>query len=188
MDNVLNLLDICSSGSKTLGPGMRYVIWVQGCPFHCKGCISPESQVIERNILVDIAELSEEIVSLNKITGITISGGEPFLQAKVLALLLKTVKAKRPELNVIVFTGYKIEDLSWTDALELISQIDALIDGPYIPELNDGSGLRGSSNQRIHFISDKLSPFREEMETGNRKVEIYINNTYAKIVGIPIKH
>ena len=65
--------------------------------------------------------------------------------------------------------------------------IDLLIDGPYIEELNDGKGLRGSSNQRLHFLTNKLLPFKEHLEKGGRNNEVILESNGMHIVGIPRK-
>jgi anaerobic ribonucleoside-triphosphate reductase activating protein len=184
MTDNLNIFDVCA-GTRALGPGFRYVIWVQGCPFNCKGCTSPEGRPVEVRILADIRKLSEAIVENQHITGITISGGEPFLQAASLTALLTDVCMKRPDLTVIVFTGFLIEQLDWDSAQSLLKLTDVLIDGPYIEELNDNVGLRGSSNQRIHFLSDRLAEYRERLETGARINDVFVRDGYQRIVGVP---
>ena len=83
-ESIINLLEICPDGCRTLGPRLRYVIWTQGCPFNCKGCISPEGQPVDANNIVTVDALAEDIVSRTELTGLTISGGEQFLQYKSL--------------------------------------------------------------------------------------------------------
>ena len=115
-------------------------------------------------------------------------GGEPFLQAKELGTLLSKVLRVRPELNVILFTGYKFEDLSKEDYKFVLNFVDVLIDGEYIDGLNDNKGLRGSSNQVIHFLSSRLLPYKELLEEGKRKRELHvINETELLTIGIADK-
>lgn len=187
-ESIINLLELCPDGCRTLGPGLRYVIWTQGCPFNCKGCISPEGKPVDANIIVSVDELAKDIVSRSSITGITISGGEPFLQYDSVLELLKMVKQERPEMDILIFTGFTLEKLVWEGAKEILKLVDVLIDGPYIPEMNDGVGLRGSSNQKIHFLTSKLIKYKEEMESGPRKVEMDIQQGYTRVIGIPIKN
>lgn len=183
----LNLLNICRSGTQALGPGLRYVIWVQGCPFSCPGCITPEGQEVNEVLMTETELVAEDILSRTLITGLTVSGGEPFLQAASLTDLVNRVKGAKPEFNVIVFTGYKIEQLTWPEAKSFLSVIDVLVDGPYVDELNDGKGLRGSSNQRIIFLTDRLKAHREDMETGARKHDVDIHQDETLFIGIPEK-
>ena len=186
MRQILNIYHICK-GSRALGPGLRYVIWVQGCIQCCKGCISPQSRPLKINKLFSIDDLAADIIVTQGIDGITISGGEPFLQAEQITGLIERVQAQRPELNVLLFTGYTIEQLSSEKARLLQSHIDVLIDGPYVEELNDEIGLRGSSNQRIHFLTPRLLPFKEELEHGGRNNEVVVDSDGLQIIGIPRK-
>ncbi len=181
----LSIYDICRNGTKVLGPGLRYVIWTQGCPFHCAECATPESRPITNDKEVSIATLAKDIQDRPSIKGITISGGEPFLQAAGLTNLLTLVLKERPELTVIVYTGYQIDDLTWAESKKLLAHTDLLIDGPYRPELNDNQGLRGSSNQKLHFLTPRLLPWKDELENGKRKVEYHIQSNRIKAFGIP---
>ena len=75
MGHKLNILQLYRKGSRALGPGLRYVIWVQGCPFHCPHCETPEGRSFEPNTLIDVNALANDIISHQEIEGITISGG-----------------------------------------------------------------------------------------------------------------
>jgi len=184
MSSVLNILQLCRNGSRALGPGLRYVIWVQGCPFRCPHCETPEGRSFAPNILINVNELAKDIINRSEIEGITISGGEPMEQAGLLADLLELVLAKRPELNVISYTGYLIEQLKANDALRFISHLDVLIDGQYIHEKNDNLGLRGSSNQRVHFLTDRLIDYVKMFTEERRKIEIRFKGPYVSVIGL----
>ena len=101
--------------------------------------------------------------------------------------MLNKVVESRPELNVIIFTGFLKENLLSKEALSVLSLTDLLIDGRYIDELNDGIGLRGSSNQRLHFLTDRLLPYKKELLFGKRQIEININDNRIDAIGIPLK-
>ena len=182
----LNIYHICEE-SIALGPGVRYVIWVQGCMQQCKGCITPQSRSMDTKHLMKVNDIAQSIIDNKHIDGVTISGGEPFLQATNLAKLLEIVKRERPELNVLVFTGYYFEELGSDKARGFMQYIDLLIDGPYVDELNDEKGLRGSSNQCFHFLTKEFLPFQEEMEKGGRNNEIVVGMDGIHIIGIPRK-
>ena len=173
-----------TQATKALGPGSRYAIWVQGCPFNCRECIAPDWIPIRKADIYDIEELVKEVVSL-PIDGITISGGEPMLQAGELSVFLKLIYSTRPGLTTIVFTGFKIEQLIWQEAKDLLAQTDLLIDGLYQRNLHTTSGLRGSENQRLHFLSDKLLPYRQSLESEHQIVELQIQDNGILQVGIP---
>ena len=182
---LLSIFDICRQGSRVLGPGLRYIIWTQGCPFRCDGCVTPSSRPRTHDKLVRIDELADDILCRPYIEGITISGGEPFIQAGVLADFLDIVQGKRPELTVITYTGFLLETLMGKDEKRLLNHVDLLIDGPYVRKLNDNKGIRGASNQRLHFLTSRLLPWREALLEDKRKVEFHVSNEGAKVYGVP---
>lgn len=186
MEAWLNIYYICEQ-SIALGPGNRFIIWTQGCLQNCLGCITPLSRSLEIKHLIRVNDLAERIVANNDINGVTISGGEPFLQATNLTKLLEVIHKKRPELNIIVYTGYTIEQLTSEKAKKILEYIDLLIDGPYIDSLNDEKGLRGSNNQRFHYLTNKLIKYNKEIENCGRNNEILIGADGTHIIGIPRK-
>ncbi len=121
-------------------------------------------------------------------TGITFSGGEPFRQSRGLAEVARLARRRR-DVDIICFSGYQLEQLRkdppnpWTDML--LSQLDVLVDGPYIAALNDNKGLRGSVNQRIHYLTPRLSTYF--LEETPRKAEIQVQDGQAFLVGVPPK-
>ncbi len=184
---LLNIAHICPA-TKALGPGLRAAIWVQGCCFNCPGCIAPDWIPYRIAKLIPPEILAEQLLSDDRIEGLTFSGGEPMLQAAGLALLAKTARKKR-DISIICYTGFTLEQLQQNPpgpgVKDLLSEIDVLIDGPYIPSLNDDKGLRGSSNQRIHFLTDRLKNF--DFQTSPRTTEIHVLNGEVLLVGIPSK-
>jgi anaerobic ribonucleoside-triphosphate reductase activating protein len=173
--------------TNVLGPGNRAALWVQGCPFHCRGCIVPEWQVFQTNQLVSVDEVAQWILDSKSITGLTISGGEPLHQAKALVELIRILKNHR-ELDIISFTGFTLSQLinripMYPEVGEYLDEIDVLIDGPYVKELDDNRGLRGSSNQKIHYLTERL--VHHDFEYGPRNVEFYINKQDITLAGIP---
>ena len=169
-----------------LGPGERAVVWVQGCPFRCVGCIAPEWLPIDSTHLMPIEDLVDRLLSSPSVTGLTFSGGEPMLQAGSLAQVARLVRQRR-DVNIITFSGYAYEILqrkSMASGIpELLSQIDVLIDGPYIKALNNGVGLRGSSNQHIIHLTSRLQQY--DLEKWPRGVEINLSGNEIVSVGIP---
>lgn len=178
---MLNVLDTCRCTS-VLGPGKRYAIWVQGCLKNCLGCGTPEGQSTGINRLIEVAELAEDILDQHHIEGITISGGEPFLQVKAMAELVRLIRLHK-DLGVIVFTGYylqELRDLDDQDTNNLLDCIDLLIDGPYVEDMNDNLGLRGSANQTMWYLTERYKEYCDFIEIGPRKLEI----TKTQIIGI----
>jgi len=124
--------------------------------------------------MYETGSIAEMIIESDGIDGLTISGGEPLLQSEAVCELLSRVKEKRPELSVILFTGYTIEQVRLLCSKQVLDYIDVLIDGEYKEELNDGRGLRGSSNQNIHFLTPALLKHKEDLENGKRTREIHL--------------
>lgn len=171
------------SAVSVLGPGIRYVIWVQGCRKRCKGCTAPDSRPEGAGEKIDVNYLVWDIL-LSDREGITISGGEPFLQAEQLAEMLRGVK-KHKDIGVIVYTGYRYEelhDIPYAD--ELLKLTDLLIDGEYIQELDDGKSLRGSSNQRIIPLTDRYSQDLYMYGNEGRAVERIVRNGEIHDIGV----
>ncbi len=133
------------------GPGIRLVVFVQGCLQACPGCHNPETHTTEGGQLYNIDEILERYAENPLLDGVTFSGGEPFLQAYPLALLAKMIHGKGG--TVFTYTGYVFENLVRTGlpgALSLLEETDLLIDGPYIEDQASlDLDFRGSANQRI---------------------------------------
>jgi anaerobic ribonucleoside-triphosphate reductase activating protein len=117
----------------------------------------------------------DKIVESTDIDGLTVSGGEPMLQKEALSSLLHKVREMRPDLSVILFTGYLLEDFQSDVSKDVLDCIDLLIDGEYYHEQNDDMGLRGSANQRLHFLTSRLTSHKEELETGKRKYDMHLH-------------
>ncbi|MBO4524764.1 MAG: anaerobic ribonucleoside-triphosphate reductase activating protein, partial [Ruminococcus sp.] len=145
------------------GPGIRFTIFVQGCPHDCKGCHNPQTHDFNGGIIISTEVLLEKIKGNPLLDGVTFSGGEPFCQAQALASLGKEIK--KLGLNIITYTGYTFEKLfesrdqnNWD---ELLKVTDILIDGPFILEQKDWEiKFRGSSNQRYIDCQESIKQGR----------------------------
>ena len=139
------------------GPGIRFVVFFQGCPHHCEGCHNPKTLDPSAGEVYGIEDVKGEITAARGITGVTFSGGEPFLQPEALVQLVKFVKELG--LHVIIYSGYTYEELVSMAAKEntieeILQHTDILIDGKYLKAQKDLSlAFRGSSNQRIIDVS-----------------------------------
>ncbi|MFC1550945.1 4Fe-4S single cluster domain-containing protein [Candidatus Latescibacterota bacterium] len=182
----LNIAELCPY-TKALGPGRRFAIWLQGCPRSCDGCISPEWREFKKEQYFTPGELAQQINKSRGIEGITISGGEPMIQAVFLVEMLDLAHSHFPDLSVICFTGYILEELVESDSKsinDLLKHIDVLIDGPFIKSLDDGVGLRGSSNQRIRFLTERYADLQTWFETCERVSEDHLRKGYNLHVGL----
>jgi anaerobic ribonucleoside-triphosphate reductase activating protein len=183
----LHIAETCVS-TRALGPGLRSVAWVQGCPFNCRGCIAPEWIPWQPAREVDPADLAAELLADPSVSGFTFSGGEPMSQAAGLALVIKNARQQR-DLTLICFTGYRLAELRarppGPGVADLLAQTDVLIDGRYVAARNDGRGMRGSANQRVHFLTGRLRHAEAELTGGPRRAEIRIRSGSALLVGVP---
>ena len=179
--------------TKVLGPGQRYAIWLQGCEKHCPNCIFPNGQPLDcGGQWHSVENIWSEIKSVPNLTGITISGGEPFLQSVAVAKLIKILHSEST-LDAMIFTGYTLDELQnkHDAAIDFILEnIDILVDGEYREELNTDSLYRGSDNQVVHYLSPKYLPFKDLIaRTKNRSLEfVYRKDSEFFMVGIPPKN
>lgn len=133
------------------GPGYRFTVFVQGCPHACPGCHNPQSHDFQGGYLADTAEIIGRMGANPLVRGVTLSGGEPMMQAAALCEIAQAAKEKG--LSVWCYTGYTLEALMSrqdADCMRLLSYIDVLVDGPYIAcERSLELLYRGSANQRL---------------------------------------
>ncbi len=143
------------------GPGLRYVVFVQGCPHHCEGCHNPETHALTGGSLTDTDTLFEECIENPLTKGVTFSGGEPFCQAEALYKLGERLKQR--DYHLMCYSGWTFEELVKMAEKEeyvgkLLHIIDVLVDGRF--ELKNRSltlRFRGSTNQRIIDVQRSLS-------------------------------
>jgi len=144
------------------GPGLRAVIWTQGCRHNCKGCHNPGTHDFNGGFLMDTEDIIGELKDLKLHRGITFSGGDPFEQPYECLEIAKA--AKQIGLDIWCYTGYTLEELinkrgsktkdGW---IEFLKHIDVLVDGPFILERkNLLLKFMGSDNQRIIDVKKSL--------------------------------
>lgn len=176
--------------TRALGPFLRFALWVQGCPLRCPGCMTPDALSFDGGRLVPIESLAAEILAVDEIEGLTISGGEPFAQAAGLAALMGRLRGRR-DLGLILYSGYRLRDLqrqARRDAgvADLLAEIDLLIDGPYRAARNDGAPLRGSANQELWPLTSRYLPnLQAYSPEQHREVELHVSIGERMLVGIP---
>ncbi len=175
---------------KVLGPGNRVGIWTCGCEHHCVGCSNPELWQCKSQYEISVDSLCELLRTQlhgKQVDGFVITGGDPFFQANDLAKLLPHLK--RYSNDLLVYTGYTLEELRGFNNPSIaacLNEISVLIDGRYIQDLNDGSILRGSSNQRIFFFDDSIRPKYENYfsEIGKNRIQNFTCSDGVISVGI----
>ena len=133
------------------GPGYRLAVFVQGCPHACPGCHNPKTHDFAGGYLSDTDQIIAQMGKNPLVRGVTLTGGEPMMQAEALCEVASAAKAKG--MNVWCYTGYTLETLQRENnpaRMRLLEHVDVLVDGPYIAherslELN----FCGSKNQRL---------------------------------------
>lgn len=156
------------------GPYKRVAIWFQGCDILCKNCCNPHLQLLEKRNIITLAKLVDiikECKENHQIEGVTFLGGEPTLQQN-LYLLAKNIQEFN--LGVILFTGKNLNRLDEN----LIQHCDIIIDGEFeIENLDTSRNLIGSSNQNIHYISNRYTNIKEWfLEKRVKKVHVEVND------------
>ena len=138
------------------GPGLRFTVFTQGCRHNCPGCHNPESWDINAGTPTSIAEILD-IILADPFADVTFSGGDPMFQPEGFAELARAIRAASSK-SIWCYTGFTFEQILANPRQKaLLSQIDVLVDGPFIQSLRDESLLfRGSSNQRIINVSRSL--------------------------------
>ena len=139
------------------GPGIRYVVFTQGCPHGCPGCHNPQTHDFAGGKEVAVDTLLADITKSPFVKAVTLSGGEPFCQPAALAELAAPLKEKG--YHLMCYTGYTFEHLlEKQDALPLLEQLDLLVDGPFVEaQKNIELKFRGSANQRVLDVPASLA-------------------------------
>lgn len=172
----------------TLGIGKRIGIWTIGCNRNCPGCSNPELQFFNKDNDVSIPSIMETINKF-KFDGVTISGGEPFLQSHDLKLLVEELLKNKIE-DILVFTGYTIKqlyDMHDDDVEFILKNISVLIDGPYIESKPSNKILVGSTNQKIFILKEKYKKKYERYLKKDKAVDIFKGDKETHIIGVPIE-
>ena len=164
-------------GTTAEGPGLRTVVWFQGCSIQCEGCINPHLFSRSGGSLVSIESIVAEAVSAG-VEGITLIGGEPFDQAAAGAALAR--RARLSGLGIIAFSGYEFESLMGRgpDTEAFLAETDLLVDGPYQEQNPEpGRALVGSTNQRFIHLTDRYKDYRPEQTANRLDVRVLADGT-----------
>jgi anaerobic ribonucleoside-triphosphate reductase activating protein len=161
------------------GPGIRFTVFAQGCPHHCQGCHNESTHDFNGGVETEIVSILREIDKNPLLSGVTLSGGEPFCQAEGFCVLARELKSRG--LHVVTFSGYTYEELielarspgpDGTAVMGLLDLTDLLIDGRFELALRDLTlCFRGSQNQR-------LIDMNKTRETG----KIVLDDKYMNVI------
>lgn len=138
------------------GPGVRYVVFSQGCKHNCKGCHNPDTHDFNEGKEIEVEEIITDILSKKHIDGVTLSGGDPFYQAEGFQYIAE--KLHENNIHVMCYTGFTYENIILnTEMKGLLENIDILIDGPFIESKKTFKiAFRGSENQRAIDVKKSL--------------------------------
>jgi anaerobic ribonucleoside-triphosphate reductase activating protein len=144
--------------SRANGPGLRAVVWVQGCSLGCPGCFNPQTHPRKGGKAVLVEDLLAEIKTRkDQIEGVTISGGEPLQQMPALLELLKHLR-RETRLSVLTFTGFTWDEVQrMPHSAELLANLDVLIAGRFEASQRLARGLIGSANKTVHFLTQRYN-------------------------------
>jgi anaerobic ribonucleoside-triphosphate reductase activating protein len=144
--------------SRANGPGLRAVVWFQGCTLNCPGCFNPSMHDPNAGYEADTAAVVRQMLGSNiPVEGVSVSGGEPFQQPEALLDLVQRVKNSGQ--SVLVFTGYNLGELhEMSLGRSILRSVDVLVAGRYLRARHLGHGLLGSANQKIHCLTARYQP------------------------------
>lgn len=172
----------------SLGIGTRIGIWVTGCMRNCKGCANPELQYFDESKDADVEDLYQ-VIRQYPYTGVTISGGEPFLQTKDLATLIRRFVEDGIE-DILVFTGFLLEELRAKqdpDIDYVLDHIAVLVDGPFVEEKLDKHPLRGSTNQRVFIFKEQFKKDYDDYIADGPRIDVLPVGEQTHFIGIPFE-
>jgi anaerobic ribonucleoside-triphosphate reductase activating protein len=142
------------------GPGLRLAVFTQGCIHNCPGCHNPHTHSLDGGYLHPISEILDRLRRNPLLDGLTLTGGDPFMQPEASAQLAQ--EAHGMGFSVVTYTGYLYEQILENPRfLPLLYASDILIDGPFIQEQRTLSlAFRGSRNQRVILVPESLKAGR----------------------------
>ena len=176
----MNIRGYCLS--RVNGPGLRFVLWTQGCSKGCKNCFNPETWSFEKYKSLTPLEIFRLIKNSN-VSGVTITGGDPLEQPEELLELLILLEGLNLSNGIILFSGYTIDEINKDFLLrKSLNYIDVLIDGRFEKDQRISSSLRGSENQNIIYFSSKI---KEEELNIDQEVEVGILDNEMYVTGFP---
>ncbi len=181
-----------STRCAVLGPGQRGAVWFQGCERKCPGCTAPETWSKDGGTQIEIERLAHIFASLPNLEGLTLSGGEPFLQAEGAVRLIEQCRRRRPDFSFFAFTGFTLEELlkeENPDRLRLLANLDVLVDGPYRETEHLNLLWRGSKNQNVWFLTKRYeAAWKPRINETCVSMEMEMNEESIHFMGIPPKN
>lgn len=141
--------------SRANGPGLRSVLWFQGCSLGCAGCFNPETHHVDGGQELTTREVSTMILAATPpAEGVSFTGGEPFQQPAAFLDILTALKSF--SLSTLCFSGYRREEIEGLElGREILARLDVLVAGRFVAARRSTRGLLGSANQEVHWLTDR---------------------------------
>ena len=175
---------------RSLGINTRIGIWTTGCFRNCFNCSNPELQYEDKDKDIGVDKIID-LLKTYQFDGVTISGGEPFLQIHDLYLLVKGINEELNIDDILIFTGYtkkELDNMHNEDINYILNHISVLVDGPYIEDLHTEEPLKGSSNQQIIILNKKYEKDYLAYLSKEKTFDIVDDGHITHFVGIPMKN
>ena len=168
--------------SQVNGPGWRTVVWTQGCTLGCEGCWNEHMWPHSGGEMWDAKELSQKLLAIEGVEGVTFSGGDPLQQPRALKRLIELLRAGGR--TIFLYTGYEVDELNELQT-ECLNLCDIAVVGRYVEGERDLSlKWRGSANQRILFPTDRYS--EDDIGDDVQEFEVHITKDGSyKVTGFP---
>lgn len=186
--------------SRVNGPGVRVVVYFQGCNLGCTDCWNPSTHAFSGPSR-EAADVAEQIARANRthaIEGVTFSGGEPMQQAPDLLALIRLLKRARPEISIGMYSGYSERELEsgrfWTRCGskqdtrhrvwgDIKQYLDFAVLGRFVAAKASNLPLRTSSNQTLRLFSNRY----HEEQFKPLEFEVHIESEgLVQITGFPL--
>ena len=181
MNDMLLRIASIEEQSSIYGPGLRFVIWVQGCTLACKGCWNTSFWPRKGGHDRTVESLVEQITKTEGIEGITILGGEPLEQAEAVHELI--MRVKKVGLSVFLYSGFERDELDEIQQA-CVNESDIVVLGRYVEEKRDVNlRWRGSSNQILEFPTERYRGIQFE-ERGECEVIVEEDGS-IRVLGYP---
>ena len=124
--NTIRVNSIDYKGSVVDGPGVRSLVFLQGCDVHCEGCHNESAWDMEGGELFDIEDLADQLKAKCTNKKLTITGGEPLCQPKSLEKLV----SKLEDFDLCLYTSHELEKVP----KEIVDKLTYIKTGPFIKE------------------------------------------------------
>ncbi len=177
------LLHAIITHSRVNGPGVRSVVYFQGCDLGCAGCWNPATHAFvgtERSP----EDVAAQILGVADIDGVTFSGGEPMQQASALFALISILKARRPDLSIGMYSGYTKRELNASAIWRAVCEhLDFAVLGRFVAAKPSSLPLRTSANQILRLFGGRYR--EEDFQPPECEVQI-TQDGLVQITGFPL--